>query len=76
MNRYQDAIQNSIARLGDHVGRAQLLMRSLAECRQLADGEIDPETELAIVCWIEEAADLVGESREQFRKPQRPEPLA
>ena len=59
MNRYQDAIQTAIALLGDHVGRAQLLMRNLAESRDLVDGEIDPEAELAIECWIEEAADLV-----------------
>lgn len=72
MNRYQDRIQTTIARLGDHLGRVQLLVRNLAESRDLADGEIDPENELAIVCWLEEAADLVGEHRgldsEQERK--------
>jgi hypothetical protein len=74
MNRYQDAIQSAIARLGDHVGASQLLMRNLAECRELADGEIDPETALAIECWIEQAADLMGEARDRYRKLIRQEP--
>ena len=73
MNRYQDAIQSTIARLGDHLGRVQIIMRSLAESRDLADGEIDPETELAIVCWIEEAADLLGEPRRRAEQ-QRHQP--
>ncbi len=63
MNRYQDSIQGTIARLGDHLGRVQVLMRNLAESRCLSDREMDPETELAIVCWLEEAADLIGEPR-------------
>jgi hypothetical protein len=76
MNRHQEAIQTAIALLGDHVGRAQLLMRNLAESRDLTDGEVDPETELAIVCWIEEAADLVGMPRDRIRVPKRQEPSA
>ncbi len=61
MNRYQERIQGTIARLGDHLGKTQLLMRNLVESRKLTDGEMDPETELAIVCWLEEAADLARE---------------
>lgn len=72
MNRYQDAIQSTIARLGDHLGRVQLIVRNLAESRDLADGEIDPETELAIVCWIEEAADLLGEPRRNEQQRHQP----
>ncbi len=60
MNSYQNNIQDSIARLGDHLGRMQLLMRNLAECRNLTDRQLDPETELALVCWLEEASDLLG----------------
>lgn len=60
MNSYQTNIQDTIARLGDHLGQMQLLMRNLAECRNLTECQLDPETELALVCWLEEATDLMG----------------
>jgi hypothetical protein len=66
MNRYGDDLQHAIALLGDHIGHAQLLVRSLADSRALENRDIDPETELAIVCWLEEAADLMGVPRDRL----------
>lgn len=60
MNRYHDDIQEAIANLGDQLSRAQLLARNLAESRALDDADLDPEAELAIVCWLEEADALLG----------------
>ncbi len=60
MNRYHDDIQQAIASLGDHLSRAQLLVRYLADCRRLDDADLDPEAELAIVCWLEEANEVLG----------------
>jgi hypothetical protein len=57
MNPYRDDIQGAIALLGDHMARVQLIARNLAESRDL--DELDPETELAIVCWLEEAGDAL-----------------
>jgi len=71
MNSYQTSIQDTIARLGDHLGRMQLLMRNLAECRNLTERQLDPETELALVCWLQEAADLMG-SRPERLHDERP----
>jgi hypothetical protein len=60
MNRYHDDIQEAIANLGDHLCRAQMLTRYLAESRGLDDADLDPEVELAIVCWLEEADAIMG----------------
>lgn len=72
MNRYHDDLQDNIARLGDHLGRVQLLMRNLAECRGLRDDQLDPETDLAVVCWLEEVDDLIGAPRELRSRKERP----
>jgi len=71
MNRYQGDLQDAIARLGDHVGKVQMLLRNLADCRGLRDDEIDPETDLALVCWLEQAADLTGAPRPRHRERPR-----
>jgi hypothetical protein len=67
MNRYRDDIQQTIAQLGDHPARVQMIARNLAECRELTDHDLDPETELALVCWLEEADDVLG--RPYLRRP-------
>lgn len=74
MNHYHEDIQTAIARLGDHMARVQLLMRNLAECRQLDDGQLDPETDLAVVCWLQEAKDLLGERECQRHERERRQP--
>ena len=66
MNHYTPCIQNAVAHLGDHLGRVQLLLRNLVESRDLNEAELDPETELAVVCWLEEAADIMGLPRERL----------
>ncbi|MEZ4389146.1 MAG: hypothetical protein R3D98_16495 [Candidatus Krumholzibacteriia bacterium] len=71
MNRYHDEIQLAIANLGDHLSRAQLLMRYLAQCRALDDDALDPETDLAVVCWLEEANEVLGRTNLRLRR-QRP----
>ncbi len=38
-------------------------MRQLAECRDLKEEQLDPETDLAVVCWLEEADDVLGCAR-------------
>lgn len=63
MNSYQRDIQDAIANLGDHLGRVQLLLRNLAESRALSEIELDPETELELVCYLEEADELLGRHR-------------
>lgn len=68
MNRYHHDIQSAVACLGDHLGRVQLLLRNLAESRELSDHDLDPETDLAVVCWLEEAAGVIGLSREHLRR--------
>jgi hypothetical protein len=72
MNRYHEDIQTAIARLGDHMGRVQLLVRNLAQCRELTDGQLDPETDLAVICWLEEAEDLIGGPRRPRSEPEHP----
>ncbi len=74
MNRHQLAIQCAIAHLGDHVAHVQLLMRSLAESRRLDDAQLDPETDLAVICYLEEAADILKMPRYRLREEQRPQP--
>ena len=82
MNRHQDAIQNAIARLGDHVGRVQLLMRNLADCRELSDGAIDPETGETVPLfhpvrqrwgehfrWSEDGCRILGQTPEGRPRP-------
>ncbi len=71
MNRYHGDIQNAVARLGDRIGQLQLLASNLAGCRSLEDAELDPETELALICWLEEAADLTGSPRPHRRERPR-----
>ncbi|HOX26941.1 MAG TPA: hypothetical protein PLL30_14100 [Candidatus Krumholzibacteria bacterium] len=68
MNRHHDELQCAIARLGDHLGRVQQLTRNLAESRQLADCDLDPETDLAVVCWLKEAAEIIGLSPDRLRR--------
>jgi hypothetical protein len=68
MNRHQLAIQCFIGHLGDHVGHVQMLMRCLAECRQLEDAQLDPETDLAVICYLEEAADILKMPRYHLRE--------
>lgn len=68
MNRYHDEIQDAIAQLGDHLARVQLLARDLAVSRQLDDAAFDPETELAVVCWLEEADDVLGKPLARRRR--------
>ena len=60
MNRHYIEIQGAIAELGDHLGRVQLLVRNLVESRHLSDGQLDPEIELAVICWLEETRNLTG----------------
>lgn len=72
MNRFNDEIQLAVASLGDHLSRIQLLVRCLAESRALEQQDIDPETELAIICWLEEADEVLG--RPQRRHLERPQP--
>jgi len=60
MNRYHHDIQHAIAHLGDHLARVQMLMRNLADSRELADSQLDPETDLAVVCFLEEANEVLG----------------
>ena len=74
MNRYHEDIQTAIAHLGGHMARVQLLMRNLAQCRELTDGQLDPETDLAAVCWLEEARDLVGKHGQQRLDRKRRQP--
>lgn len=71
MNRYRDDIQLAIAHLGDHLAHVQLLTRHLVECRDLVESDLDPETELAVVCWLEEAGDVLRRP-DLGRSPQRP----
>ena len=60
MNRHYIEIQGAIAELGDHLGQVQLLLRNLVESRHLSDGQLDPETELALICWLKEGRNLTG----------------
>ena len=64
MNRHYIEIQGAIADLGDHLGRVQLLVRNLVESRYLSDGQLDPEAELAVICWLEEVRNLTGVPRD------------
>jgi hypothetical protein len=70
MNRYQADLQDAIAALGDQLGKVQLLVRNLADCRAIADQDLDPETELALICWLREAAEITGAP--QPRRRERP----
>ena len=46
----------------------QLLVRDLAVSRQLDDAAFDPEAELAVVCWLEEADDVLGKPLARRRR--------
>jgi hypothetical protein len=72
MNRYHDDVQAAIARLGDRIGELQSVTRNLASCRDLSEADLDPESELALICWLEEAADLTGAPRPHLRLRGRP----
>lgn len=72
MNRHHAEIQSSVARLGDHVAHVQMLLRGLAECRRLTDEQLDPESELAVVCWLAQAAEILRSSPGCVRETERP----